>query len=96
MRKRNRYTDEFKLDAVKLAMTEGVTLRETAEELGIHEGLLSRWIRQYREKGSESFSLGGLTPQEVEIRRLKKELAQVKMERDILKKATAFFAKESK
>lgn len=97
MGRRNKYSNEFKLQAVKLAMMEGNTIASVASELGVSDTGLGRWVQLYKEKGPEVFGDdNGLTPQEAEIRRLRKELEQVKMERDILKEATAFFVKQSK
>lgn len=97
MGRKNKYSNEFKLQAVKLAMMEGNSIAGVASELGVSDTGLGRWVHLYKEKGAEAFGNDcGLTPQETEIRRLRKELEQVKMERDILKEATAFFVKQSK
>jgi transposase len=90
---RRKHSNEFKLEAVKLSERGEVPVRQVARDLGIGESLLHRWINQFgtRLNGSR------VTPDEhEELIRLRRELRIVKEERDILKKATAFFAKESK
>lgn len=90
---RARYTLEFKLEAVRLART-GQSIAATAKILGLAEQTLHNWI-----KAEQRGRLGGagskpVSPEQMEIARLRAELARVKMERDILGKATACFAKE--
>lgn len=99
MAERKVYTAEFKLEAVRLARLPERTVAQVADELGIGRSTLTAWLRQHREQGERAFPGHGrpaLTPEEEEIRRLRRELEITKQERDILKKATAFFAKESK
>jgi transposase len=91
-----RYSKEFKEEALKLLAKNEKPAAELARELGIRRNLLYRWKDQVHEKGSEAFKGSG-RPRECElseVSRLKKELAEVKEERDILKKAAAYFAKE--
>lgn len=88
-----RYTAEFKAEAVKQVVERGHPVREVAERLGISTWSLHQWVRVYR-----ASLLPGEKPSEdaaAEIRRLKAELRRVTEERDILKKATAYFAKQS-
>lgn len=93
---RKRYTAEFKIAAVKLVTEQGYSLREAARSLGVSEKQLRKWKRELQEQGSQAFpGKGNLPPEQEEIRRLKEEVQRLRMERDILKKATAFFAKES-
>lgn len=94
---RRRFTAEFKEEAVGLVRRAGMPVAEVARELGIHEQVLRNWKRAV-EKGSlgGNGSAAGHFRQEEEMRRLRAELARVKEERDILKKATAFFARESR
>ena len=92
-RARARYTLEYKLEAVRLAKT-GQSIAATAKILGIAEQTLHNWI-----KAEQQGRLGGpgskpVSPEQMEIARLRAELARVKMERDILGKATAYFAKQ--
>ncbi len=95
-RKRPNYTKEFKQDAIKLATEQGYSCPEVGRRLGIPTSNVSRWVRQNRQD-QQGLSDGGVTRREmeVEIRRLKKENKRLEMEREILKKAAAFFAKES-
>ena len=94
---RKTYTKEFKREAVRLAEMSDQPLEELARELGIHVNTLYKWRRQYLADGEDAFpGHGELTPADEEVRRLRRELARVREERDILKKATQFFAKESK
>lgn len=94
--KRPNYTNEFKQDAVKLAVEQRYSCPEVGRRLGIAASNVSRWVRQYRQD-QQDLSEGGIPRKklEAEIRRLKKENKRLEMEREILKKAAAFFAKES-
>ena len=93
-RKRRKFTKEFKEEAVKLVLEEGYQISEASRNLGIHANLLGRWKREYEDGkgGSDSESSVGMR---AELNRLRKENKRLKMEREILKKAAAFFAKES-
>ena len=94
-RKRRRFTPEFKLEAIKLVKEGGVKVAQAARDLGIYETCLRRWIKQY-EVDHGSNPRGALTTEErEELRRLRRDVRRLEMEREILKKATAFFAKES-
>jgi transposase len=91
--KRKTYTAEFKLQAVKLITDQNLSVAEVARRLGVAEGRLHEWKKALATKGADAFpGSGHLTPQEEEIRKLKAEVKRLEMERDILKKATAFFA----
>jgi transposase len=95
-RRRRSYTSEFKTDAVKLVTEQGYSVAEACRSLDICESLLRSWIAALQEKGPDAFPGNGrLSPQEEEIRRLKAENKRLLMEREILKKATAFFAREA-
>ena len=99
--KRRQFTGEFKLEAVRLANDERKPLSEVARELGIRPEMLRNWKRQAESRaglmpGDVFPGNGKLTSQEEEIRTLRRELEQVKQERDFLKKATAYFARESR
>ena len=92
--RRKKYDKAFKLEVLKMIQQSDRTIKSIAQELGIHTGVISRWRKQFREQENEAFpGKGHQTPEDEEIRRLKKELTDVKEERDILKKAVAFFAK---
>ena len=97
--KRNRvkYTKEFKQDAISLVVDQGYSANEAGRRLGINQSNISRWVREYR-RDQEDLAEGGVTREELEAenRRLRKENQRLQMEREILKKAAAFFAKESK
>ena len=96
MTTRKKYTIEFKQDAVRLVTEQGYKQTEAARNLGIDRGMLGRWIKEFQTDDSEAFRGNGkLTSEQEELRRLREENRRLKMERDILKKATAFFAKES-
>lgn len=93
---RKTYTAEFKVAAVKLVTEQGYSLREAARNLDVSEKQLRKWKRSLEEQGQQAFpGKGNLPPEQQEIRRLKEEVQRLRMERDILKKATAFFARES-
>jgi len=96
-RKRPNYTSEFKADAVNLVLVHGYTCNEAARRLGVASSNVTRWVRLHRQdqKDIQENGVSGRDLQ-AEIRHLKKENQRLEMERDILKKATAFFAKESK
>jgi transposase len=96
-RKRNKYPREFKLEAVRLMQKRECTIAELARRLNVQEHDLRDWEKQYAQKGDDAFPGQGRTNgAAAEIARLKRELDQVKEERDILKKAMAFFARESR
>ena len=93
---RRTFSREFKLEAVKLVTERGVRMSQAARELGIHSNLLRRWKQLYREDPTEAFpGVGRMKPEEQELTRLRREVIRLKAERDILKKAAAYFAKES-
>lgn len=96
MERRRTFSREFKLEAVKLVTERGVTVAQAAKDLDVHENVLRKWVRELREAPQEAFPGNGKQmAQDAEIARLRKEVAKLKMERDILKKAAAYFAKES-
>jgi transposase len=96
MTTRKKYTKEFKQDAVRLVAEQGYKQTEAARNLGIDRGMLGRWVKEFQEDESEAFRGNGkLSSEQEELRRLREENRRLRMERDILKKATAFFAKES-
>ena len=91
------YTSEFKQDAVRLVTEQGYKVTEAARNLGINPSVLARWKSQLVSEGTNAFpGKGRLSPEQEELKRLRKENQRLKMERDILKKAAAFFANESK
>lgn len=93
-RGRRKFDSEFKKEAVRQVVEGGRSVADVARSLGIHEILLHKWKRQYSEDPENSFpEKGRLKPQEEEIRRLKRELEDVKQDREILKKTLAIFSK---
>jgi transposase len=94
-RPRRQFTDEFKAGAVRLVLEEGKTVGATARDLDLTETALREWVR--RAEADRTQGRTGLTTSErEELGRLRRELRIVTEERDILKKATAFFAKQSR
>ena len=94
---KKKYTPEFKREAVRLITEQGYKTAEAARNLGIHPSVLNRWKSQLATDGQNAFpGKGHLTPEKEELQKLRKENQRLKMERDILKKAAAFFAKESR
>lgn len=93
-RARRQFTDEFKAGAVRLVLDEGKTIAEVARDLDLTASALSGWVRQAR--ANRDGGKSGLTSEEkAELARLRKENRQLRVERDILRKAAAFFAKET-
>ena len=89
-RERKKYTKAFKIDAVKLLMSTGKSVKQISEDLGIHENVLFRWKKEY--KNLKDPFPGNGNPIEKELFELKKENAILKEEREILKKALAIFS----
>ena len=94
---RRRYDRAFKEGAVRLVVEEGQTLAGTARDLGITENMLSRWRKEYLADQGQAFpGKGRMKPDEEEIRQLKRRVADLEQERDILKKALVIFSKRPK
>lgn len=92
---RRKHSREFKLEAVKQVVQQGRSVSEVADGLGINRSLLTRWKSEFEKEGAVAFPGHGRrveTEAEAEIRRLKRELSIAQQERDILKKAAAYFA----
>jgi len=94
MEKRRRHTREFKIQAVKMITEQGLSASEVGRDLDINPNMLRRWKTELTNSVGTAVDAGELSEQE-ELKRLRKEVRELRMERDILKKATAFFAKES-
>jgi transposase len=94
--KRKQFSKQFKIDAVKLVTEQGYNVSEAARNLGIHHSSLRRWKKQFETSGNQAFpGKGRISPEKEELDRLRKEVKKLRMEREILKKAAAFFANES-
>lgn len=86
---------EFKLEAVRLIKDRGVAVAQAARDLDLHENMLRKWVRELSTDPQHAFpGHGQMKPEQQEIDRLRKEVAKLKAERDILKKAAAYFARE--
>ena len=97
VQKRKHYSKQFKIDAVKLVTEQGYKVSEAARNLGIHHSSLRHWKKQLETDGNQSFpGKGHMTSDKEELYRLRKEVKKLRMEREILKKAAAFFANEPK
>jgi transposase len=96
-RTNNRYSKEFRIEAVKMVVDGGISVYEASRQLTLPKSTLENWVKAF--KAGKLGDIGGqqrpLTDVEQELACVKRELAQVKQERDILKKAAAYFAKES-
>jgi transposase len=96
MGKRRQFSREFKLEAVRLVKERGVAVAQAARDLDVHENVLRKWIRDATVDPQHAFpGQGVMRPEQAELERLRKENAKLRMERDLLKKAAAYFAKES-
>jgi transposase-like protein len=92
-RKMRSYDKEFKLNAVKLYLESGTTYKKVSDDLGIPTATLVGWVEGHKKSGSEAFpGKGHLRPSDAEVAALRKELASVREERDILKKALGIFS----
>jgi len=89
------FSREFKFEAVKLVRERGVSAAQVARDLGIHQNVVSRWVREAKADRTHAFpGRGQMKPDDAEVARLKRELAKTKAERDILKKTIGYLAKE--
>jgi transposase len=93
---RRRFGREFKLEAVRLVRERGVTVAQAARDLDLHENLLRKWVKDFAADPQHAFpGQGQMKPEQLEIERLRREVHKLKAERDILKKAAAYFAREA-
>jgi len=88
-----KFTDEFRDAAVRQVIDRGHSVADVAKRLGIREGLLHKWVKKFKD-ANEPVAIEDLKSMQIEINRLKAELRRTTEERDILKKATAYFAKQ--
>jgi transposase len=94
---RRKYDRTFKEGAVRLVIENGQTLAQTARDLGITENMLSRWKKEYLEDQEHAFpGKGRMKPEDAELFQLKRRVADLEQEREILKKALAIFSKHPK
>ena len=93
---RRQFTREFKLEAVRLIKERGVSYAQASDDLGVHPTQLRDWVKKFADDPQHAFpGQGQMRPDQLEIARLKREVTRLKAERDILKKAAAYFAKEA-
>ena len=96
MSARRRFSREYKLEAVQLVTQRGVSVAQAARDLGLHINSLRKWVRDHLADPQHAFpGEGQQKPEAAELTRLRRENAKLRMERDILKKAAAYFATES-
>ena len=92
---RRKFTREFKLEAVRLIKDRGVSYVQASQDLSVHTSQLRDWVKKFADDPQHAFpGHGQMKPEQLEIAQLKREVAKLKAERDILKKAAAYFAKE--
>src|SRR5271166_4093242 len=93
---RRKFSREFKVEAVRLVRERGVRAAQAARDLDVHENVLRKWVKELAAASADAFPAHGqMEPEQLEIDRLRREVAKLKAERDILKKAAAFFAREA-
>ena len=92
--RQRRYSEEFRLQAAKLIVEGGTTYHQAAQQLGVSDWALRCWVKAFRDSGHLP-AQGQAVPLADELKAARRELAQLRMENDILKKAAAYFAKES-
>jgi len=93
---RRKFGREFKIEAVRLIKGWGVSVAQAARDLDVHENVLRKWVKDFGADPAQAFpGQGQMKPEQLEIERLRREVVKLKAERDILKKATAFFAREA-
>jgi transposase len=92
---RRKFNREFKLEAVRLVKERGVSIAQASRDLNVHENVLRKWVKEFSSDPQQAFpGHGQMKPEQQEIERLRKEVTKLKAERDILKKAAAYFARE--
>ncbi|RLJ15877.1 hypothetical protein DJ031_00660 [bacterium endosymbiont of Escarpia laminata] len=97
MTTRKKYSKEFKLDAISLVLEQDYSRAEAARSLDINANMLGRWVKEHQADDGQAFRGNGkLTPEQEELRNLRTQVKRLQMEKEILKKATVFFAAETK
>ncbi len=93
---RRKFSREFKIEAVRLVRERGVSVAQASRDIDVHENVLRKWVRELGADPKQAFpGHGQMKPEQLEIDRLRREVAKLKAERDILKKAAAYFARKS-
>ena len=93
---RRKFSREFKIEAVRLVRERGVSVAEASRDIAVHENVVRKWVKELGVDPKQAFPGNGqMKPEQLEIDRLRREVAKLKAERDILKKAAAYFARES-
>ena len=93
---RRKFSREFKIEAVGLAHERGVSVAQASRDLDVHENVVRKWVKEFGTDPMQAFpGHGQMKPEQLEIDRLRREVTKLKAERDILKKAAAYFARES-
>ena len=93
---RRRFSSEFKLEAAQLVIDQGYAVREAAEVMSVGKSTMDKWVRQLRkERGGEDFKGTPMTPDQLRIRELERQVRRIEMEKEILKKATALLMSDS-
>jgi len=93
---RRKFAREFKLEAVRMVRDRGVAVAQAARDLDVHENVLRKWVKELAADPGHAFpGHGQMKPEQLEIERLRREVAKLKAERDILKKAAAYFPRDS-
>ncbi len=95
MAKSKRYSKEYKLDAARLVVEHGYTFKEAAKRLGVTDWSIRQWVQKFRQSGQLSAAGSSQSEAADELRRLRKENKRLQLENEILKKAAAYFAKDS-
>ena len=94
--RRRKFSREFKIEAVKLVRERGVSVAQAGRDLDVHENVLRKWVKEFGSDPVRAFpGHGQMKPEQFAIERLRREINKLKAERDILKKAAAYFAKEA-
>ena len=92
---RRKFSREFKLEAVRLVRERGVSAAQAARDLEVHENVLRKWVGDFASDPQQAFPGDGqMKPEQLEIDRLRRQVAKLRAEHDILKKAAAYFAKD--
>lgn len=92
---RRQFTREFKIEAVRLVRERGASVAHASHDLDVHENLLRKWNKDFYSDPRQAFpGQGNMKPEQAEIERLRREVQKLKAERDILKKAAAYFAED--